>query len=65
MSTKALGKNALDLNLKGKNLLDKIKRKKSNIAYGVDIWNVYDFLYLDENKIPTLKVLEISIPPLL
>ena len=62
MITKALGKNALDLNLKGKNLLDKIKRKKFNIAYGVDIWNVYDFLYLDKNKIPTLKVLEILIP---
>ena len=62
MNTKALGKNALDLNLKGKKLLDKIKRKKFNIGYGVDIWNVYDFLYLDKNKIPSLKVLEILIP---
>ena len=61
MKTNLLGKNVSKLNLKGSKILDKIKRKPSNIKYGVDIWNIYDFLYLN-NKIPTLKVLEIKIP---
>ena len=61
MKTTLLGKNTSKLNLKGLKILDKIKRSKSNTKYGIDIWNVYDFLYLI-NKIPTLKVLEIKIP---
>ena len=48
MKTKILGKNSYDKTLIGKKILDKIKREKSNIKYGMDIWNVYDFLYLDK-----------------
>ena len=62
MKTKFLGKNNLDKNLKGKYLLDEIKREKSLIKYGHDIWNIYDFLYLDNTKTPKLKILEITIP---
>ena len=62
MKTKFLGKNNLDKNLKGKYLLDEIKREKSLIKYGHDIWNIYDFLYLDNTKTPKLKILEIIIP---
>ena len=47
---------------KGLSLLDPIKRQKDNIKYGIDIWNVYDFMYLNHNKIPQLVVLEIVIP---
>ena len=62
MKTKILGKNSYDKTLIGKKILDKIKREKSNIKYGMDIWNVYDFLYLDKSKMPKLKILEITIP---
>ena len=61
MKTKVLGKDTSKLKFKGINLLEKIKRNKSNIKYGTDIWNVYDFLYL-YNDLPSLKVLEIKIP---
>ena len=61
MKTKLLGKNTSKLELKGIKLLEKIKRNKSDIKYGTDIWNVYDFLYLN-NDLPSLKVLEIKIP---
>jgi Uncharacterized protein conserved in bacteria len=61
LKTNLLGKNVSKLKLKGSKILDKIKRNQSNIKYGVDIWNIYDFLYL-KNKIPALKVLEIRIP---
>ena len=40
----------------------KLKREKSSIKYGHDIWNIYDFLYLDDTKTPKLKILEITIP---
>ena len=52
MKTKFLGKNNLDKNLKGKYLLDEIKREKSLIKYGHDIWNIYDtinFFYFKHN----------------
>tara|TARA_Y100000992_G_scaffold291163_1_gene247356 strand:+ start:678 stop:1400 length:723 start_codon:yes stop_codon:yes gene_type:complete len=62
MKTKFLGKNNKKLKKSGKNLLDSITRIKENIRYGIDIWNVYDFMYLDVNKIPHLLVLEIIIP---
>tara|TARA_B100001250_G_scaffold407461_1_gene428259 strand:- start:654 stop:1376 length:723 start_codon:yes stop_codon:yes gene_type:complete len=62
MKTKALGKNIIDKNLKGKKILDEIKRDKSNIKHGQDIWNVYDFIFLDKSKMPKLKILEIIIP---
>ena len=61
MKTKVLGKDTSNLKLKGIKLLEKIKRNKSDIKYGTDIWNVYDFLYL-YNDLPSLKVLEIKIP---
>ena len=61
MKTKFLGK-ANKLKKTGKNLLDNIPRIKKDIKFGFDIWNVYDFMYLDKNKIPHLAVLEIIIP---
>ena len=61
MKTKVLGKDTSKLKLKGIKLLEKIKRNKSDIKHGTDIWNVYDFLYLN-NDLPSLKVLEIKIP---
>ena len=62
MKTKFLGKNNNKLNKSGKNLLDSINRIRENIRFGIDIWNVYDFMYLDVNKVPHLVVLEIIIP---
>ena len=61
MKTKFLGK-ANKLKKTGKNLLDNIPRIKKDIKFGFDIWNVYDFMHLDKNKIPNLAVLEIIIP---
>ena len=61
MKTKVLGKDTSNLKLKGQKLLEKIRRKKSDIKHGIDIWNVYDFLYLN-NNLPSLKILEIKIP---
>ena len=61
MKTSVLGKTNKPQK-KGKNLLDPIMRNKDSIKHGIDIWNVYDFMYLDKNKIPKLKVLEIQIP---
>ena len=61
MRTKFLGK-ANKLKKTGKNLLDNIPRIKKDIKFGFDIWNVYDFMHLDKNKIPHLAVLEILIP---
>ena len=61
MKTSVLGKK-INPCKKGLGLLDPIKRQKDNIKYGIDIWNVYDFMYLNHNKIPQLVVLEIVIP---
>jgi len=61
LKTKVLGKDTSNLKLKGIKLIEKIKRNKSDIKHGTDIWNVYDFLYLN-NNLPSLKVLEIQIP---
>ena len=61
MKTKFLGK-VNKLKKTGKNLLDNIPRIKKDIKFGFDIWNVYDFMHLDKNKIPYLAVLEIIIP---
>ena len=61
LKTSALGKK-INPRKKGLSLLDPIKRQKDNIKYGIDIWNVYDFMYLNHNKIPQLVVLEIVIP---
>ena len=61
MKTKYLGKNNKN-NKSGRDLLDCIERIKVDIKYGHDIWNVYDFMYLDQKKIPNLSLLEIVIP---
>ena len=61
MKTSLLGKSKSS-NKIGKNLLDPIKRQKICVKHGVDIWNIYDFMYLDKRKIPQLKILEVSIP---
>ena len=62
MSLKHLGKKESKRKKTGIRILDKIIRNESNIPYGSDFWNVYDFMYLDHNKLPVLKVLEIEIP---
>ncbi len=62
MSLKHLGKKESKRKKTGTRILDKIIRNESNIPYGSDFWNVYDFMYLDQNKLPVLKVLEIEIP---
>ena len=62
MKTSFLGKSSKRIKKSGRNLLDTIVRIKEDINHGSDIWNVYDFMYLDKNKIPALNVLEISIP---
>ena len=62
MKTSFLGNKSRTIKKSGRNLLDAITRPKENINHGTDIWNVYDFMYLDKNKIPALNVLEISIP---
>jgi 7-cyano-7-deazaguanine reductase len=61
MKTKHLGKNKSNP-LTGYKILDPIKRIRSSESYGYDFWNAYEFSYLDVNKQPTLKVLEIKIP---
>ena len=61
MKTKHLGKNNTKP-LSGYSILDPIERIRSSESYGYDFWNAYEFSYLDFNKQPTLKVLEIKIP---
>ena len=61
MKTSFLGKSSNSIK-SGLDILDPIERNKDLINHGIDIWNVYDFMYLDKNKIPKLKVLEIQIP---
>ena len=62
MKTKVLGKKANKLNISGKSLLDRIPRNGKNIKKGIDIWNVYDFMFIDNKEVPHLKVLEIIVP---
>ena len=61
MKTKFLGKTKNKSKRTSKILLDCIPRIKECIKYGVDIWNVYDFMHLDKNMIPYLSVLELSL----
>jgi len=61
VKTSFLGKSSNSIK-SGLDILDPIERNKDLINHGIDIWNVYDFMYLDKNKIPKLKVLEIQIP---
>ena len=56
MKTSFLGNSSKRIKKSGINLLDSISRIKEDINHGSDIWNVYDFMYLDKNKIPSLKV---------
>lgn len=61
MKTKHLGK----INTKiptGFKILDPIERNKVSNNYGIDYWNAYEFSFLDSNRHPVLKVLEIVIP---
>ena len=62
MKTKVLGKKSKKLNFTGKDLLDSIPRNRKKIEHGIDIWNVYDFMFKDKKEVPHLKVLEIIIP---
>ena len=62
MKTKVLGKKSKKLNFSGKDLLDSIPRNRKKIEHGIDIWNVYDFMFKDKKEVPHLKVLEIIIP---
>ena len=62
MKTKVLGKKSNKLNISGKEYLDSIPRISKNIKHGIDIWNVYDFMFKNKKEVPHLKVLEIIIP---
>jgi len=62
MKTKVLGKKSKKSNFSGKEYLDSIPRVSKNIKHGIDIWNVYDFMFKDKKGVPHLKVLEIIIP---
>tara|TARA_B100001939_G_C16765814_1_gene540359 strand:- start:78 stop:797 length:720 start_codon:yes stop_codon:yes gene_type:complete len=61
MKTKHLGKHDFKPQT-GYKILDPIERIRSSESHGYDFWNAYEFSYLDINKQPTLKVLEIKIP---
>ena len=61
MKTKHLGQTKTKQQT-GFKILDPIDRIKASKSFGVDFWNAYEFNYLDANKNPVLKVLEIKIP---
>ena len=62
MKTKVLGKKSNKSNISGKEYLDSIPRVSNKIKHGIDIWNVYDFMFKNNRGVPHLKVLEIIIP---
>ena len=64
MNTKFLGSNEKLKYASGSfKILDPIKRNtSSNEVYGLDYWNAYEFSFLNINRHPTLKVVEIIIP---
>ena len=62
MKTKVLGKKIKKIDVSGKDLLDSIPRNSKKIKHGIDIWNVFDFMFKDKKEVPHLKVLEIIIP---
>ena len=62
MKTKVLGKKFNKSNISGKEYLDSIPRVSKKIKHGIDIWNVYDFMFKNNRGVPHLKVLEIIIP---
>ena len=49
MKTKHLGKNNKKP-LSGYKILDPILRNINGLSYGHDIWNAYEFSFLDSNK---------------
>ena len=61
MRTKFLGKK-VGKTPTGFKVLDPIERTKAAHAYGIDYWNAYEFNYLDDKRLPVLRVLQISIP---
>ena len=61
MKTKYLGKTNTNKPT-GFKILDPIPRNKISKSFGVDFWNAYEFSYLDSNKNPMIKVMEIKIP---
>ena len=62
MKTKVLGKKLKKFDVYGKDHLDSIPRNSKKIKHGIDIWNVYDFMFKNNKGVPHLKVLEIIIP---
>ena len=64
MKTKFLGKNKNLNNLPGSfKILDPIPRNtQSKNVFGLDYWNAFEFSFLNSNKDPLLKVIEIVIP---
>ena len=64
MKTKFLGNNKSSINSPGSSkILDPIVRKNQSSAIsGVDYWNAYEFRFLDSNRHPLLKVVDIVIP---
>jgi len=64
VKTKFLGNNKASINSSGSfKILDPIVRQNQSSAIsGVDYWNAYEFSFLDSNKHPLLKVVEIVIP---
>ena len=62
MTTKVLGKEVKSYSKGSFKTLDPIDRGDRPDQNGVDYWNGYEFTFLDKNKNPTLKVLEIQIP---
>ena len=62
MTTKVLGKEVKSYSKGSFKTLDPIDRGHRPNQNGVDYWNGYEFTFLDKNKNPTLKVLEIQIP---
>jgi len=62
MKTKVLGKKLKKFDVYGKDHLDSIPRNSKKIKHGIDIWNVYDFMFKDKKEVPHLKILEIIIP---
>ena len=64
MKTKFLGNNKALINSPGSfKILDPIVRQnQSSALFGVDYWNAYEFSFLDINRHPVLKVVEIVIP---
>lgn len=59
---KVLGKKVQSYSQASSKSLDPINRGHRPQQNGVDYWNAYEFTFLDKNKVPVLKVLEIQIP---